>query len=72
MTSLGGNLAVVDVRALAVMAYHPDLTDSSGVELLFAWAGTDNTPILFGQINFFLHFDVCFFRTELIFEISRR
>ena len=72
LASLGGNLSVVEVRALAVTAYHPDLTNSDGVELLFAWARTDNSPILFGQINFFLQFDVCFFRQEQIFEISRR
>ena len=69
---LGGNLSVVEVRALAVMASHPDLTDSSGIELLFAWANTDNTSILFGQINFLLQFDVCFFRVEQFFEITGR
>lgn len=72
LASLGGNLSVTEVRALAVMAYHPELTGDNGTELLFAWTRTDNAPVIFGQINFFLQFDVCFFRTEQIFEVTPR
>lgn len=69
---LGGNLSDIEVRALAVHASHPQLTDHNGVELLFAWAGTNNSRVILGQINFFLQFDVCFFRTEQAFEVKRR
>ncbi|MCA0457198.1 MAG: hypothetical protein LCI00_24715 [Chloroflexi bacterium] len=72
LASLGGNLSVTEVRALAVMAYHPELTDDMGTELLFAWTRTDNAPLIFGQINFFLQFDLCFFRSEQVFEITPR
>lgn len=72
LPSLGGNLSEVEVRALAVMASHPQLTASEGVELLFAWAGTNNSRVIFGQINFFFQFDVCFFRTEQVFEVKTR
>lgn len=72
LSPLGGSLSVVEVRALAVTAYHPELTKTEGVELLFAWARAESTPVIFGQINFFLQFDVCFFRTEKAFEITTR
>ncbi len=72
LSSLGGNLSVVEVRALAVTAYHPQITPSDGVELLFAWAKSDTSPIILGQINFFLQFDICFFRNEKVFEIQIR
>jgi hypothetical protein len=37
--------------------------------LVFAWTRADNIPVILGQINFFLTFDVCFFRGESIFEV---
>ncbi len=40
------------------------------VELAFAWTQTDETPVILGQMNFFLEFDVCFFRSKLEFEVK--
>lgn len=41
------------------------------VRLAFAWADVDTVPVILGQINFFLSFDVCFFRSRGVFEIRR-
>lgn len=39
-------------------------------ELLFAWVKHPNTPLILGQTNFFLEFDVCFYRSKMEFEIK--
>jgi len=40
------------------------------VRLAFAWTQTDNVPTLLGQVNFFLEFDACFFRSREEFEVQ--
>ena len=69
---LAGNLSNYEARALLVAAHHPQLTPDESIELIFAWSSSHNAPLLFGQMNFFFAFDVCFFRTENAFEIKRR
>lgn len=64
---LGGNLARFEARALVLMA---TVERFSPVELAFAWTKDRNAPLILGQMNFFLAFDVCFYRSELAFEIS--
>lgn len=39
-------------------------------ELLFAWVKRRNIPLILGQTNFFLEFDVCFYRSKLEFEVK--
>lgn len=39
------------------------------VQLAFAWAKSDNIPVILGQTNFFMEFDVHFYRSELEFEV---
>lgn len=68
--SLSGSLAHLEVRAFAALASHPQLTPHSPVRLVFAWAQTDNAPILFGQMNFFMEFDVCFYRSQNVFDVT--
>ena len=63
---LSGNLAACEARVLVVSAI---VGNFPAVRLAFAWARTDAVPILLGQVNFFLEFDVCFFRSRSIFEI---
>jgi hypothetical protein len=66
---LTGNLAAAEARILVVSASvgkHP------AVKLAFAWAKTTSVPIILGQINFFLEFDVCFFRARTTFEVKPR
>lgn len=64
-----GSLGNIAARALIVDATHPQLTPQRPVRLVFAWAYTDDVPLLFGQVNFFLTFVVCFYRSEGEFEI---
>lgn len=63
---LSGNLTVVDARAVVVSAV---IGSFAPVRLAFAWAQTDAVPVILGQINFFLLFDVCFFRSRGTFEV---
>ncbi|MBA3871327.1 MAG: retroviral-like aspartic protease [Anaerolineae bacterium] len=69
---LGGNLSSANVRALKLQGYNAQLMINKTFPLIFAWTDTDNTRVIFGQMNFFQQFDVCFFRAEQTFEITRR
>jgi len=42
------------------------------VDLAFAWTQDKYAPLILGQMNFFLAFDVCFYRYDLAFEISQK
>lgn len=66
---LGGNLARFEARALVVIV---NVDRFPPVELAFAWTKDRNAPLILGQMNFFLEFDVCFYRAELAFEISSK
>lgn len=63
---LSGNLAIAEARAVLVSAV---VAGFAPVRLAFAWARVDAVPVILGQINFFLEFDVCFFRARQVFEI---
>jgi hypothetical protein len=64
---LSGTLAGVPAKALALEAR---VASFAPVDLIFAWTRSENVPTLLGQINFFLAFDVCFFRKRLVFEVK--
>ena len=66
---LGGNLASQEARALLVSA---TVGGFEPVRLAFAWTRADNVPLILGQINFFAEFDICFFRAQQAFEVSRK
>ena len=42
------------------------------VRLAFAWVNSDSIPVILGQINFFLEFDVCFYRSKGMFDVIFR
>jgi hypothetical protein len=68
-TIVGGVAAGVPAKILTaqgVVAGHPPAL------LLFAWAASDDVPLLFGYANFFLEFDVCFHATRGEFTVSPR
>ena len=64
---LSGNLAAVKARVVVLSAIAGNFPP---VRLAFAWAQTDVVPVILGQINFFMEFDVCFFRSRGLFEIK--
>jgi len=64
--TLSGNLAVCEARALIVSAV---VGKFPAVQLAFAWAKTDTVSVLLGQVNFFMEFDVCFYRSRSAFDV---
>jgi hypothetical protein len=44
--------------------------DFDAVKLAFAWTQAEYVPLLLEQTNFFMEFDVCFFRSRLMFEVK--
>ncbi|MEP7291725.1 MAG: hypothetical protein ABI835_08065 [Chloroflexota bacterium] len=69
---LVGSLGQFEARALVLEASHPRITLDQRVRLVFAWTQAENAPIIFGQMNFFLEFDVCFYRSQSMFEIQAK
>ncbi len=66
--TLAGTLAQVGARGIVVEAAVGQLPP---VRLALAWADSDQVPFLLGQFNFFQAFDVCFFRSQLVFEVRQ-
>ncbi len=66
VVTLAGSLATIEARGLLISA---QISDFSHVRLVFAWSLSDDVPLLLGRMNFFLEFDVCFYRSRLMFEI---
>jgi hypothetical protein len=65
--NLSGNLVSAESRAVLLTV---QITDFAPVKLVFAWARRDDIPLIFGQTNFFMTFDVCFFRSQEYFTLS--
>jgi len=63
---LTGNLANVEARALIVDGV---VGNFAPVRLAFAWTRSDHVPLILGQVNFFMQFDVCFHRSIQSFEV---
>ena len=66
---LTGNLAALEARGVLLAATVGTFPET---RLAFAWTRTDEVPLLFGQVNFFQEFDVCFFRARQCFEVRPR
>ncbi|HEY9706243.1 MAG TPA: hypothetical protein V6C58_27650, partial [Allocoleopsis sp.] len=66
---LAGNLEPIEARGLIVSGI---IDNFPPVRLAFAWAKSNNLPLILGQLNFFTEFNVCFYGSELAFEISQK
>ena len=64
---LAGNLRSQPAIPFSVTVEVGDFTPT---ELVFAWVRSLNAPLILGQTNFFLEFDVCFYRSRLEFEVN--
>ena len=64
---LAGNLGNQTAIPFTVTAY---IGEYSPKELVFAWVKNTNIPLILGQTNFFMEFDVFFYRSRLEFEIK--
>ena len=63
---LSGNLTGTEARVLVL---HAVIGKFAPVRLAFAWAQSDSLPVILGQMNFFLEFDVCVYRSRSMFEV---
>lgn len=66
---LAGMLGNLNAVPLFVMA---QVDRFAPVRLAFAWVRSNNVPLILGQTNFFMEFDVCFYRSQLEFDVSPR
>jgi len=64
--NLVGNLANHEARALLLTGI---VEGFPAIRLAFAWTKADNIPLLLGQTNFFMEFDVFFSRSAQYFEV---
>ncbi|QYO68047.1 hypothetical protein [Leptolyngbya sp. 7M] len=64
---LAGNLSNQPAMPFAAIAR---IGEFPPTELLFAWVKRPNMPLILGQTNFFLEFDVCFYRSKMEFEVK--
>jgi hypothetical protein len=62
-----GSLARLPARGVIVSGQVASLPL---VELAFAWTQSTAVPMILGQVNFFMEFDVCFFRLQAAFEVT--
>ena len=67
--SLTGNLAQYEARVVVMQG---QVGQFESVQLVFAWTRAENVPLILGQVNFFMEFDVCFYRSQLAFDVSIR
>ncbi|MFP4297367.1 MAG: retroviral-like aspartic protease [Spirulinaceae cyanobacterium] len=64
--NLAGNLASTQAKGLLVWA---TVGEFQPVQLAFAWTRVNTIPVILGRIKFFTEFDVCFYGSQLAFEI---
>ena len=64
---LAGNLSTQPAMPFFAMA---QVRDIAPVRLAFAWTRSQDAPLILGQTNFFMEFDVCFYRSKMEFEIK--
>ena len=66
---LAGNMADAEARAIVVAG---TIGRFAPVRLAFAWTRSNRVPVILGQANFFMEFDIRFCRSQLFFEIGPR
>jgi hypothetical protein len=64
---LSGNLSNLQAMPLSANA---QIGNFALTQLVFAWVSSPNAPLILGQTNFFLEFDVCFYRSKSEFEVK--
>ncbi len=66
---LGGNMADFAARAILLTGR---IGPFAPIRLAFAWTRSNRVPVILGQTNFFMEFDIRFCRSQLFFEIRPR
>ena len=65
---LAGNLGNQSAMPFSVNA---QIGNFASTKLVFAWVSSPNVLLILGQTNFFLEFDICFYRSNSEFEVKR-
>ncbi|MCL1471332.1 hypothetical protein [Argonema antarcticum] len=63
---LAGNLARLEARGLLISS---TIGRFPPVNFAFAWTRANDVPVILGYLNFFSEFDVCFYGSQLAFEV---
>lgn len=66
---LAGNMADAEARAIVVTG---KIGRFAPVRLAFAWTRSNRVPVILGQTNFFMEFEIRFCRSQLFFEVTPR
>lgn len=66
---LTGALAHFEARPLTVSG---TIGQFATTRLIFARTQAESIPLILGQVNFFMEFDVCFYRSQSEFEVQPR
>lgn len=64
--TLTGNLSQFPAQPIVMLA---SVGGFRPTRLAFAWTQAEDIPLILGQVNFFLEFDVCFYRSQRAFEV---
>ncbi len=64
---LTGNLGNQQAIPFSLVA---QIGEFEPVKLVFAWTNSPKAPLILGQTNFFLEFDIYFYRSKSEFEIQ--
>ncbi|ETW98818.1 MAG: hypothetical protein ETSY2_42150 [Candidatus Entotheonella gemina] len=67
--TVSGKSAHVPAQPLVLSA---SIADYDPVQLAFAWTQAEDLPLIFGQVNFFMVFEVCFYRAQSRFELRKQ
>lgn len=67
--NLTGNLAQYEARVVVIEAR---VAEFEPTQLVFAWTQAVQVPLILGQVNFFMEFDVCFYRSQLYFAVTSK
>jgi hypothetical protein len=67
IVQLAGNLGNQPAIPFFAMVQVGDIPP---LQLAFAWTRNPNAPLILGQTNFFMEFDVCFYRSKMEFEVK--
>jgi len=65
--TLSGNLARLEAKGILLIS---EVSSFDPAKLVFAWVKSDDMPVLLGQTNFFMEFNVYFYRTQQVFEME--
>ena len=64
--TLTGNLSQFPARPFITLA---SVGSFPPARLVFAWTQAEDIPLILGQVNFFMEFDVCFYRSQRAFDV---